>query len=186
MEGLTAAYIGRFQPFGKHHRKLVQFIDSRPDVKGIVIVKGGSQWNDKNYDPYSSPDRNPFTADECCGMINLSLKSRIKKPYKIVRVADTKSKMTDPLWKEWVEAVIFAVGDRDFLVYVNEPHTVRAFETAGIQCRSFLIENLGPRATIIRDKIAFEPEDEWSKYVDPEVAGYLKRINASERVRRLL
>lgn len=186
MDGLTAVYIGRFHPFAVHHRSVLQYIDEQKDVKKIIVIKGGAQWSDKNLDPYSAPSRNPFTADECCEMISLSLRSRIKKPYEIVRIEDTKTRMTDFLWKEWVSSIIEALGKNNFVVYANDVRLIEAFGRFGIQCRPFPIAYSGLRATVVREKIALESEEEWSKYVDPEVAEYIKKINGSERIRRLL
>lgn len=182
----VAVYVGRFQPFCKHHRAVVQFIDSEPDIKEIVIVKGSSQWSDKNPDIYTSPVRHSFTAEECCKMIDLSLSSRIKKPYRIVNVFDTKTMLTDPFWREWVQAVIAAVGVKDFIVYLNETKIIRAFEKAGIVCRPFPLEYPDLSATAVRQNMAYQPREIWAKDVDPEVAEYLEMIDGPKRVRRLL
>jgi len=186
MDELTAAYIGRFQPFAVHHRSVLQYIDDQKDVKEIIVIKGGAQWSDKNLDPYSAPSRNPFTVDECCEMVNLSLAGRIRKSYRIIKVEDTKTRMTDPLWKNWVNMIVEASGLNDFVVYANDSRLIRAFERVGIKCRPFPIAYFGLRATVVREKIAMEPEEGWSKYVDPEVADYIKKINGPERIRQLL
>lgn len=178
-------YAGRFQPFSKHHRAVVQFIDLEPDIDEIVIIKGSSQWSDQNPDIHTSPSRHPFTAQECCEMINLSLAGRIKKPYRIEKVLDTKTIMTDPFWQEWVGAVLTAVGTKKFVVYVNDPKMVRAFGQADIECRPFPIDFPGASATVIRKNMAYCSREVWAEDVDPVVADYLEMIDGPVRVRRL-
>jgi len=74
----------------------------------------------------------------------------------------------------------------NFVLYTNDANIVQAFGRIGCRCRSFPIIYAGACATIIRRKMAFEPEEEWSKLVDPEVADYLKKIAGPERIRRLM
>ena len=181
-----AVYIGRFQPFTKTHRKVVQFVDAEPDIQEIVIIKGSIQWNDKNPDPFAFPSRNPFTAEECCEMIKLSLSGPIKKPWRIIQIPDTSTKMTDPLWKEWVNSIIFAVGTSGFIVYTNDPREVRAFEAVGCETRPFPVSPLFFRATLVRKSIARENEKKWKKYVDQKVAEYIKKIRGPARIAKLL
>lgn len=177
-----AVYIGRFQPITKTHRRVVQYIEEQKDIEEIVIIKGGTQWNDKNPDP-SAPSKNPFTADECCEMINLSLNGRIKKPYRIIKVPDTSTKFTDFYWQEWVGSIVNAIGSKDFVVFTNAQREITAFGKAGINCKPFYVDK-GTRATIVREAIANRPKDEWQ--VDKEVADYLEKINASGRIKRIL
>ena len=188
---LRGGYAGRFQPFGKHHRSVVQFIDSQADVEEIIIIKGSSQWSDQNPDPYFPLSRNPFTLGECSKIIRLSLTGRIKKPYQIVAVPDTATRLSDPLWEEWVKDTLVAIGAKndfnlkDFVLYVNNRHIVRAFSRIGCLCRPFP-EIFPVSATMIRKKIAEAPVEQWQTLVDPEVAAYLIEIRGPERIRRLL
>ncbi len=176
-----AAYIGRFQPFTKTHRKIIQYIDNQKDIGEIIIVKGSIQWNDKNPSPNFAPSRNPFTADECCEMINLALDGRIKKPHKIIRIPDTLSGFTDPLWKEWTGLILNELGKNDFVVFTNNKREAAAFERVGVECRSFYVES-GIRATLVREIIVFKTKEEWLEFVDKEIADYLVKINAKKRV----
>lgn len=179
-------YTGRFQPFCKHHRSVAQYIANQPDINEIVIVKGSSQWSDKNPDIFTPPSRHPFTAQECCEMIDLSLAGRIEKPHRIVKVADTKTMLSDPLWTEWTEKVILAVGTRDFILFVVDLRIEAAFRRFGIECRPFTVDYPGFHATFFRKKMAWEPKEKWINDVDPEVADYLESINGPARIRRLL
>jgi nicotinamide mononucleotide adenylyltransferase len=164
---------------------VVQFIESQSDTEEIIIMKGSAQWNDENPDPYSLLSRNPFRAEECWTMIRRSLTFRIKKPWRVVELPDTMTRMTDPLWTEWVDSIATAVGTKNFVVYTNDPREVRAFARIGVQCRPFRVENR-PHATTVREKIANAPEEEWRMYVDPEVAEYINMINGPSRIARLL
>lgn len=183
----NGVYIGRFQPFTKTHRKIVQFIDAEPDVGEIIIIKGSIQWNDQNPDPHSLASRNPFTVEECCEMIKLSLTGRVKKPWRIVLVPDTQTKTTDPLWREWVDLIVrLTPMSSDFVIYTNDPREKRAFEAIGLEARSFPASSLLFRATLAREKIATKKKREWRKYVDPEAADYLEKINGPSRILKLL
>ena len=184
---MIAVYIGRFQPKTITHRIIVQFIDKQPDIKEIIIIKGSSQWNDKNPDQNSIPFRNPFTAEECCDMIDLSLTCRITKPWRIIKIPDTATKMTDPLWKEWVDSIVSALGSpQEFVVFTNDSREIKAFKRVGLETRPYVVNCTLPHATLVREKIAQGREEEWRQMVDPEVAEYIKKINGPERIQKLL
>lgn len=182
---MKAVYIGRFQPCTKMHREVIQFIESVPDITEISIVKGSSQWSDQNLDPDSRPSRNPFNVKECCDMIKLSLGSRIKKPWRIVQVADTATRFTDPFWQEWIASIVAAMETPNFVVYTNNHREAEAFRRAGCQSRPFPVLHPSFSATDVRREMGAGKEERWRKWVDPEVADYLEKIQGSARLARL-
>lgn len=177
-------YIIRAQPFTKSHRAVAEFINLEQDIEEVVIVKGGSQWSDKNPSPVEHPSRNPFSAEECLDMINLSLIGRLNKPFRLIKIPDTGTKSSDLLWREWVGLIISALG-RDIVVFTNVRREKMAFENADCECRAFAVSEYF-RATFIREIIASKLKQEWLKYIDLEVADYIEKINGPSRIRALL
>ena len=162
----ASLYIGRFQPFHKGHLFMIQHCPS-----DLLYIGIGSSQYDHRFD-------NPFTFEERKKMIELTLDKQFKKQYKIYPVPDIHD---PPNWVAHVKKIIPSFST----VLTNNSFTKDLFSEKGYDVfspgyyqRSFCM------GKIIRERL--RNDQEWEQLVPEEIIPYLKKIDASDRLKQIL
>lgn len=158
----TAAIIGRFQPLHKGHVHAVK--KAMEKFEKVVIVVGST--NEKN------TFRNPFSFKERKEMIRRVFGKKIK----IVGIPDM------PENGQWVKELLKKVK---FDVAVSgSPRTQKCFKGLKKVLKPDFLRPKIYKGTRIREKMA--RGEKWEHLVPKEVVGYLKKIKAEERLKKLI
>lgn len=162
MRGL---YLGRFQPFHKGHRSVIDQLYA--DVDELIIGIGSAE--------RSHTSTNPFTCGERIEMIHLA------DPHPadtfIIPIPDIASNA------KWV-AHIQSLVPRFTVVYSNNPLVIQLFSEA-----NYTVHQIPPvnrddyQGTIVRDRL--RTDTNWGDLVPESVKHYLDDINASDRLHRI-
>lgn len=171
-----AIYIGRFQVFHHGHLDVCRYIDAAPDIEGIGIVLGSTQYDHAHKSPVTPWAMNPFTAAERTAMIEAALAGQLTKPWAIHPVPDFHD------WPRWHAEVVERASPFEVLYTADRDEAV-FFHARGTEVRKF------PRvrdfhAGAIRTWMATgEP---WRHAVPEAVADRLVAFDAPARMRELL
>ena len=165
MNGLL---IGRFQPFHIGHLSAVKFALSK--VENLWIGIGSSN--------KSHEKRNPFTADERKEMILSSLDSENVKKIQVYYVPDIGD---HEKWTYHVDSII----PKYDVVFSNDDFTLSLYKKRGIKTILVpLLHRETVSGTNIRKMIA--EDKDWSNLVPQGTKNVLLRINAKERLSKIL
>lgn len=158
----VALFIGRFQPFHIGHLSALKFIDSEPDIDEIIIALGSI--NEIN------TALNPFNVSERKMMIESSL--ILKKPLVFVELPDFIENA------EWTEFVVTKLP-QFHVVYTRNELVNQLLSEAGFIVKEFpFLKNVS--GTKVRKLI--KNKREWVKYVPPETADVLVKVNGTIRI----
>ena len=167
MRGL---FVGRFQPFHAGHLAAVREIRRRAPEADLLLVIGSAE------ESYTA--ENPFTASERQEMIARALAGARVDRVVPIPVADIRR---HALWVRYLEGLL-PPFER---VYTNNPLTRTLFEQAGYAVvRTALHDRVRLEGHKIRRRLA--AGQPLGDRVPPAVAGYLREIGASDRLRMLL
>jgi nicotinamide-nucleotide adenylyltransferase len=165
MNGLL---IGRFQPFHKGHLAAISFGLSK--VENLWIGIGSSN---KSYEK-----KNPFTADERKEMIVSSLDSELLKRIKIFYIPDINDH------DKWTSHVDSLVPKYD-VVFSNDDFTISLYKKRGSKVIEVpLLQRDVISGTRIRELIS--KDQDWSSLVSEGTKKVLLKINAKERLSKIL
>ncbi len=167
MRGL---FIGRFQPFHLGHLNALKWILEQVD-EAIVAIGSAN---------VALTFRNPFTIGERIEMITRALRKEglLDRVY-ICSVPDTDSMHT--LWPHYLEHWC----PKFDIVYTNDPLSQLCVEYAGIKYSPIpFFDREKYSGTRIRLLMA-RGDPTWRQLVPQEVAEYLDKIRAEERLRKL-
>lgn len=165
MNGLL---IGRFQPFHKGHISAISFGLSK--VENLWIGIGSSN---KSYEK-----KNPFTADERKEMIVSSLDSELLKRIKIFYIPDINDH------EKWTSHVDSLVPKYD-AVFSNDDFTISLYKKRGTDVIEVpLLQRDVISGTRIRELIS--KDQDWSSLVSEGTKKVLLKINAKERLSKIL
>lgn len=155
---------GRFQPFHRGHRRVVEHVAEECDE--VVIGIGSAQ--------ASHTGRNPFTAGERLTMIHDALEPLDLTTY-VVPIQDIDRYA---LWVSHVQALCPAFET----VYTNNPMVARVVEEAGIAVGDLPeFERDRFRGTAIRDRM--RADDPWHDRVPDETAAVVEEIGGVDRLK---
>ncbi|MBS3749050.1 MAG: nicotinamide-nucleotide adenylyltransferase [Candidatus Thermoplasmatota archaeon] len=161
----ASVFIGRFQPFHLGHYAMITHCNTDTLYIGI----GSSQ--------YHHLLKNPFTYDERKTMIQLALQNRLNIEYDIYGIPDIHD---PPNWVDHVKRILPPFTT----VITNNDFTAGLFKERGYQIqRPGLIKRNKYAGKIIREHMI--NEQKWQHLVPKEVAIYLEKINASDRIKTL-
>lgn len=161
-----ALIIGRFQPFHLGHLMLIERASNSRDVKKIKIAIGSSQFKNTKENPFSSKERKE--------MIEISLKEKVSKPYKIFEVPDINNN------EKWVDHVKKIVGKFD-VVYTNGKLEKRLFKEKNYEVRATpLFNRKNYSGTEIRKRIISGKE--WKNLVPKGTLKVIKKIKGNKRI----
>ncbi|MDE1766857.1 MAG: nicotinamide-nucleotide adenylyltransferase [Thaumarchaeota archaeon] len=165
MNGLL---IGRFQPFHIGHLSAVRFALSQ--VEKLWIGIGSSNRNNEK--------RNPFSADERKEMILSSLDSSVTGRIEIYYVPDTGD---HDKWTYHVDSIV----PKYDVVFSNDDFTISLYQKRGIKViPAPLLQREAISGTNIREMIASDKD--WSGLVPPGTKNVLLKIDAKERLSKIL
>lgn len=163
---MRAVFPGRFQPFHRGHRQLVERMADSIDE--VIVGVGSAQ--------ASHTRRNPFTAGERVTMIHHALSS-LPVPTYVIPLEDINRY---PVWPAHVEALCPPFE----FVYSNNPLVGRVCREAGLKVRNVeLIDRDRYRGTEIRERIV--ERQSWRSLVPDEVAEVIDTIDGVSRLRRV-
>jgi nicotinamide-nucleotide adenylyltransferase len=163
MRGL---YVGRFQPFHKGHKKVVD--DIADDVEEVVVAVGSAQ--------KSHTLRNPFTAGERVSMIAKALEDRSETVYAIP-IEDLNR---NAVWTTHVRSMCPPFE----AVYSNNPLIVRLFEEDGTEVReSVMFERDRYSGREIRQRM--REGGDWRALVPNSVEEVVDEVDGVRRMRDL-
>jgi nicotinamide-nucleotide adenylyltransferase len=163
MRGL---YVGRFQPFHKGHKKVVD--DIADDVEEVVVAVGSAQ--------KSHTLRNPFTAGERVSMIAKALEDRSETVYAIP-IEDLNR---NAVWTTHVRSMCPPFE----AVYSNNPLIVRLFEEDGTEVReSVMFERDRYSGREIRQRM--REGGDWRALVPDSVEEVVDEVDGVRRMRDL-
>ncbi|MFQ6127656.1 MAG: nicotinamide-nucleotide adenylyltransferase [Thermoplasmata archaeon] len=167
MSDVWPLFVGRFQPFHRGHLAMVKRI--LEEHNGITFGVGSSQFKDTQ--------KNPFSFEERARMIRSAMEREGFEDYDIVAIRDLND---DELWVKQVKELIPNL----FLIYSNDPLTVRLFRERGFDVRVMpLVERNSLSGTKVRKRIL--DNTNWEEFVPPPVRDILVEIEGPERIRRL-
>ncbi len=164
---MRGIYVGRFQP--PHNGHLYCIKQALNKVDELIIVIAAAQ--------YSHTKRNPFTAGERYEMLWGALQEE-KIPLNRFHIIPAFDINDNALWVHHLKRLVpyFEVA------FSNNSFTTMLFENAGIRVEHTpLVERTEYHATTIREKIM--KDEDISRLVPPFVDSFLKKINASTRVK---
>jgi nicotinamide-nucleotide adenylyltransferase len=162
-------FVGRFQPFHRGHLELIRRLVTGPPARPLLVVVGSAE--------ESYTWQNPFTSGERFEMIARALAEAQLGGIDVVPVADIHR---HALWVRYLEGLL-PPFDR---VYSHNPLTLLLFGRAGYATESPpLVERARYEGVRIRERLA--RGQDVAEFVPPAVAGYLREIDAAERLRLL-
>lgn len=161
--------IGRFQPLHKGHVNAIEF--ARNNSERLFVIVGSAE--------KSNQERNPFSFEERKKMISLALKGKkLHDNISIVPINDARNHT------EWIESIKNTIGEYN-LIFTNDELTEKLFKEEGAEVLNVPLQDRNElSATEVRKRL--ELDKEWESLVTPEIARYLKEINAVERMKSIV
>ena len=161
--------IGRFQPLHKGHVNAIEF--ARDNSERLFVIVGSAE--------KSNQERNPFSFEERKRMIGLALKERkLQDNISIVPINDARNHT------EWIKSIKNTIGEYN-LIFTNDELTEKLFKEDGAEVLNVPLQDRNElSATEVRKRL--ELDKEWESLVTPEIAQYLKEINAVERMKSIV
>ena len=161
--------IGRFQPLHKGHVNAIEF--ARDNSERLFVIVGSAE--------KSNQERNPFSFEERKRMIGLALKGKkLQDNIFIVPINDARNHT------EWIKSIKNTIGEYN-LIFTNDELTEKLFKEDGAEVLNVPLQDRNElSATEVRKRL--ELDKEWESLVTPEIAQYLKEINAVERMKSIV
>ena len=161
--------IGRFQPLHKGHVNAIEF--ARDNSERLFVIVGSAE--------KSNQERNPFSFEERKRMIGLALKGKkLQDNISIVPINDARNHT------EWIKSIKNTIGEYN-LIFTNDELTEKLFKEEGAEVLNVPLQDRNElSATEVRKRL--ELDKEWESLVTPEIAQYLKEINAVERMKSIV
>ena len=161
--------IGRFQPLHKGHVNAIEF--ARDNSERLFVIVGSAE--------KSNQERNPFSFEERKRMIGLALKGKkLQDNISIVPINDARNHT------EWIKSIKNTIGEYN-LIFTNDELTEKLFKEEGAEVLNVPLQDRNElSATEVRKRL--ELDKEWESLVTPEIARYLKEINAVERMKSIV
>ena len=161
--------IGRFQPLHKGHVNAIEF--ARDNSERLFVIVGSAE--------KSNQERNPFSFEERKRMIGLALKGKkLQDNISIVPINDARNHT------EWIKSIKNTIGEYN-LIFTNDELTEKLFKEDGAEVLNVPLQDRNElSATEVRKRL--ELDKEWESLVTPEIAQYLKEINAVERMKSII
>ena len=161
--------IGRFQPLHKGHVNAIEF--ARDNSERLFVIVGSAE--------KSNQERNPFSFEERKRMIGLALKGKkLQDNISIVPINDARNHT------EWIKSIKNTIGEYN-LIFTNDELTEKLFKEDGAEVLNVPLQDRNElSATEVRKRL--ELDKEWESLVTPEIARYLKEINAVERMKSIV
>ena len=161
--------IGRFQPLHKGHVNAIEF--ARDNSERLFVIVGSAE--------KSNQERNPFSFEERKRMIGLALKGKkLQDNISIVPINDARNHT------EWIKSIKNTIGEYN-LIFTNDELTEKLFKEDGAEVLNVPLQDRNElSATEVRKRL--ELDKEWESLVTPEIAQYLKEINAVERIKSIV
>ena len=161
--------IGRFQPLHKGHVNAIEF--ARNNSERLFVIVGSAE--------KSNQERNPFSFEERKKMISLALKGKkLHDNISIVPINDARNHT------EWIKSIKNTIGEYN-LIFTNDELTEKLFKEEGAEVLNVPLQDRNElSATEVRKRL--ELDKEWESLVTPEIARYLKEINAVERMKSIV
>ena len=161
--------IGRFQPLHKGHVNAIEF--ARDNSERLFVIVGSAE--------KSNQERNPFSFEERKKMISLALKGKkLHDNISIVPINDASNHT------ELIKSIKNTIGEYN-LIFTNDELTEKLFKEDGAEVLNVPLQDRNElSATEVRKRL--ELDKEWESLVTPEIAQYLKEINAVERMKSIV
>ncbi|MFH1586233.1 MAG: nicotinamide-nucleotide adenylyltransferase [Candidatus Diapherotrites archaeon] len=160
--------VGRFQPYHLGHHNAIKNI--LKEVDEVVIVVGSTM------ESYLEED--PFTAGERVEMISRALKAEgIFEKCFIIPVPNVDE------YALWTGRIRSYTPNFD-VVYSNNPLVKKLFEADGVEVRKMVSNRREIDSVKIRK--AMMNGTEWKQLVPKEVADYLNKLGAVERLKAII
>ena len=161
--------IGRFQPLHKGHVNAIEY--ARNNSERLFVIVGSAE--------KSNQERNPFSFEERKRMIGLALKGKkLQDNISIVPINDARNHT------EWIKSIKNTIGEYN-LIFTNDELTEKLFKEDGAEVLNVPLQDRNElSATEVRKRL--ELDKEWESLVTPEIAQYLKEINAVERMKSIV
>ena len=161
--------IGRFQPLHKGHVNAIEF--ARNNSERLFVIVGSAE--------KSNQERNPFSFEERKRMIGLALKGKkLQDNISIVPINDARNHT------EWIKSIKNTIGEYN-LIFTNDELTEKLFKEDGAEVLNVPLQDRNElSATEVRKRL--ELDKEWESLVTPEIAQYLKEINAVGRMKSIV
>jgi len=161
--------IGRFQPLHKGHVNAIEF--ARDNSERLFVIVGSAE--------KSNQERNPFSFEERKRMIGLALKGKkLQDNISIVPINDARNHT------EWIKSIKNTIGEYN-LIFTNDELTEKLFKEDGAEVLNVPLQDRNElSATEVRKRL--ELDKEWESLVTPEIAQYLKEINAVGRMKSIV
>ena len=161
--------IGRFQPLHKGHVNAIEF--ARDNSERLFVIVGSAE--------KSNQERNPFSFEDRKRMIGLALKGKkLQDNISIVPINDARNHT------EWIKSIKNTIGEYN-LIFTNDELTEKLFKEDGAEVLNVPLQDRNElSATEVRKRL--ELDKEWESLVTPEIAQYLKEINAVERMKSIV
>lgn len=164
---MRALFPGRFQPFHRGHREVVESIAE--EVEEVIVGIGSAQ--------ASHTGRNPFTGGERVSMVHRALEDLETTTYAIP-IEDTDRYA---VWPSHVQSVCPPFE----AIYSNNPIVDRVCTEYGLDVRSLdLVERDRYRGTEVRRRMV--EGDPWRDLVLDPVVDAIEEIDGEERLRRIV
>lgn len=164
-----AVFIGRFQPFHIGHLDAVKQI--LQECSELIIAVGSAQ--------YSYTLENPFTAGERIEMIRIGLEAAglDMRRIMIIPVPDIGE---HSIWVARLKSLLpkfdVAYTNNQFVKLLLEDQNIPVKEPKLLNRDELNATNI--RALMIRN-------EDWKRFLQPEVAKYIEDIRGDERIRRI-
>ncbi len=161
-------YIGKFQPFHKGHKQVVEKLAKKHEE--LIIVIGGAN--------FSYTKTNPFTSGERIEMIKKSIDVNFENVY-IIPIIDIEDNI---LWPNHVTKYT-----PDFnCVYSNNPLVKKLFEDSGYTVKNIeMIERDIYTGTNVRNYL-INDNDKWRKLVCDNVELLIEKFNGQNRLQLIV
>ncbi|WP_054857018.1 nicotinamide-nucleotide adenylyltransferase [Vulcanisaeta sp. JCM 16159] len=168
---VRALFVGRFQPLHRGHEEVIKWILSRHDE--LVIAIGSAN---ESFTP-----RNPFTVGERIEML-VSMLRELNLIEKVMYCAVPDTKGDSALWHAYVHEQCPSFD----IAYTNDEFTKLCLEYGGIKVLNTPFFNKEVYSgTRIRELMA-AGDKSWQGFVATGVLPVLSRINAEDRVQRIM
>jgi nicotinamide-nucleotide adenylyltransferase len=168
---VRALFIGRFQPLHRGHEEVIKWLLSRHEE--VVVAIGSAN--------ESFTERNPFTVGERIEMLNTMLKELgLLNRVMYCAVPDTKGDSV--LWYAYVREQCPSFD----IAYTNDEFTRLCLEYGGIKVMNTpLFNKEAYSGTRIRKLMAIGDKS-WQSLVATGILSVLVRINAEDRIKRIM
>ncbi|WP_069806506.1 nicotinamide-nucleotide adenylyltransferase [Vulcanisaeta thermophila] len=168
---VRALFVGRFQPLHRGHEEVIKWLLNQ--YEEVVVAIGSAN--------ESLTIRNPFTVGERIEMLVSTLRA-LNATHRVLYCSVPDTKGESALWYSYVREQCPSFD----VAYTNDEFTRLCLEFGGVKVFNTPLFNRDLYSgTRIRELMA-NRDGRWRELVSPSVLEVLDRINAEDRVARLM